>query len=1520
MLAATGGAAARGTTKTKVAVQYAGLSRPFFLSRAWTFDQLSAEIRKRLKIQNENITIAYEFGESQNSLDSDEWEYLVEATDESPEDFPKKLFVNVGNLEQAADAVPVAPPAGQLDAVISPSETPTIQADLHDKDNDLVREITLVPNWSCRMNWDTHHFFVSYRVATDADFAQMLGNALLRQEKGKEPVHSFVDKSCLVDGQLWEVGFLQGLMRAHVIVIMCSEGCLNNCTKADIYPDNMLLEWELALDMFDDGKAAIFLVLVGESSKPNGRLTLQAFNGFGMKFPDTYHVHPKSPRKRTIAETIGKLFTLQGAHGWLPTVQDLVPKAHETLARHLRNLPGVLSSTEMDQLRTLLSPIYQDKDRHDLREAHEPGTRRWLVDLALEWAGQDEGRVMWLRGGPGMGKSVCAAIVADELQKELLLGGTFFCKHNDEMRKDPQKLIHTLAFGLACWSPEIGQYILSQGRDVMMKSIQEQFEALVVKPLTTLQTGIRPSKNVVFVVDALDECGTLENRSPILNVIAQEWRKLPPFVKLFVTSRLSPDIVHALQDLQPCINLEANDERNIGDLKLYAENMLKRWDGNPDIGGMVDLLVEKSGKLFIWMKLAHLHISKCDSLSDVRTLMADLPADVDVMYERNMQGAYEHEPQFRDVLACIVGAIEPISVRCIGELMSIDETDVMRICERLETMIDVDQDGVVKEKHKSVAEYLTDSRRAKAQFHIDLPTIDRTLALRCLSIMSTHLHQNILNLPPFTFLTDVPDLAARIAKYVPDELAYACKYWTRHLRRAQVGPGMGLHSGGDMEVTVAVDKILMRKLLEWVECCAAVGRSDVVIGAMVEVGKWLDGALLGNCDADIGRRILPLKTLTTDMIRFMQTFHVPIAAAPLHTYISAINLTPTQTQLHSLYKSQSSPLRISGTATTWSACERTFEGHKATLTSIALSKVGNIVIVTGSADHSAKVYDLETGASLATLVGHQNWVTSVAVSDDGRKVVTGSQDWTCRVWDVESARCEHKFSHHGEGVTSVALCGEMVATGSDDGTVAVVSLRSVSDVMKLEGHGGGVTAVAFAKEGEVVVTGCADGMIRTWNSRIGERLRTVSAGDWITSLDVTADGERVVVATWENTSVLDLSTGQSVSTLTGHSSVSITPDGKIVATGSNQTAKLWDASSGELLTTLRGHTAKVSAVCLTGTGDKLVTGAEDATAKLWNATAREGETEVLGHQDWIKCVQCTEDGRFVATGSRDCMAKVWDTTTQTIVNTFRGHTDQVHCAALNAIGDTLITACHDKTARVWDVATGETKHILSGHKDWVWWVCLTPDGTRAATGSCDGTAKIWDIKSGTLSSSMDIGGQVQCVALSADGSTLVTWSDKPPEGRASKLFDVRKQINMWNAVTGQHIASLPIESDKSAKWLAVSLDGLAVAVSHDLPGVEVWEYDADYGWEVVKKGTYWEVMKTGEFVCSWWAGDGLKFDDGWVMDRNGRKLLWLPSELRPEGDVTWATPGDGYFVSFNPTGSAVFVDGLGCEIKQLEAI
>ena len=67
------------------------------------------------------------------------------------------------------------------------------------------------------------------------------------------------------------------------------------------------------------------------------------------------------------------------------------------------------------------------------------------------------------------------------------------------------------------------------------------------------------------------------------------------------------------------------------------------------------------------------------------------------------------------------------------------------------------------------------------------------------------------------------------------------------------------------------------------------------------------------------------------------------------------------------------------------------------------------------------LYDADTGAELALLTGHTNWVWCVAFSSDGETLASGSLDDTIRLWDANTGEHKHTLEGHTDSIWSVAF-------------------------------------------------------------------------------------------------------------------------------------------------------------------------------------------------------------------------------------------------------------------------------------------------------------------------------------------------------------------------------------------------------------------------------------------------------------------------------------------------------------------
>src|SRR6185312_3834858 len=187
------------------------------------------------------------------------------------------------------------------------------------------------------------------------------------------------------------------------------------------------------------------------------------------------------------------------------------------------------------------------------------------------------------------------------------------------------------------------------------------------------------------------------------------------------------------------------------------------------------------------------------------------------------------------------------------------------------------------------------------------------------------------------------------------------------------------------------------------------------------------------------------------------------------------------------------------------------------------------------------------------LVGHENWVYSVAVSPDGTWAASGSDDRTVKIWDLEIGTCLATLKGHKDDVKSVAITpdGKTILSASNDTSVRVWD--ATSGLAKLDGHANRVWSVVALRDNARALSGGWDKTLRLWDLATGKCLKTIECGpddaDDVFSIAVDPAGARALSGHRDGRARLwDLETGQCLVTLKGHSesvkSVQVTYDGR----------------------------------------------------------------------------------------------------------------------------------------------------------------------------------------------------------------------------------------------------------------------------------------------------------------------------------------------------------------------------------------
>jgi eukaryotic-like serine/threonine-protein kinase len=136
------------------------------------------------------------------------------------------------------------------------------------------------------------------------------------------------------------------------------------------------------------------------------------------------------------------------------------------------------------------------------------------------------------------------------------------------------------------------------------------------------------------------------------------------------------------------------------------------------------------------------------------------------------------------------------------------------------------------------------------------------------------------------------------------------------------------------------------------------------------------------------------------------------------------------------------------------------------------------------------------------------WTTNGAAvfNSDGRFLMTWERVPTVHIWDPESGRLLHSLDHTDriENAVFHPTIPHILATGGRNSTLTVWDVITGKRLLELP-HAGWVQTLMFSPDGNELISGCTDGLMRTWNWRTGELKRGLSHNRSLINYDFTGD-------------------------------------------------------------------------------------------------------------------------------------------------------------------------------------------------------------------------------------------------------------------------------------------------------------------------------------------------------------------------------------------------------------------------------
>jgi hypothetical protein len=491
-------------------------------------------------------------------------------------------------------------------------------------------------------------------------------------------------------------------------------------------------------------------------------------------------------------------------------------------------------------------------------------TRKSRLEEIADWVANEseeknllQSNTSWIYGSPGIGKTSLAHSICARLHDQRQLAGAFFCRRDDPNLSEPMNVLPTLIHKLAETFPPFRRIVADYLRNDPHLTPESMNDSLFLDLLDKLRK--RPNVFLVFVIDALDECGDDRSRPRLLRLLTSAATRAS-WLKIIITSRPEADIQQFFTKSSYLGYDLATDQEASGDLRTFARcefalvgrkwRLSEHWPED----SLLNRVISRANGLFIFIKTLVLALKRCEDPTQFLEAASEDSAGAGLealykLYSSILESRVEHrKAEFRQMIGVLL-TTAPYRALCektIAELAGVEPNLVEMWVDELSSLLYRDEgtNGGIRVRHLSISDFLVSNG---CPYQINPQEANALLGITCLKTMVRQLRFNICGLEDSRLANaDIKDLPSRKIKNISDCLQYSSLYWSNHLCFAP--------DNNDRQVWDSLEEFFEGLYpLFWVEVLSILGMVPIGAPSIRSVISWnkvssAPACILGNSD------------------------------------------------------------------------------------------------------------------------------------------------------------------------------------------------------------------------------------------------------------------------------------------------------------------------------------------------------------------------------------------------------------------------------------------------------------------------------------------------------------------------------------------------------------------------------------------------------------------------------------------------------------------------------------------------